>query len=77
MKIIYKAKSLSATNYRGRRIKLTNVDTQESITLDWNYEKYFGEQVMSSIMDLHEGAKFDTQFSDGDNNYYIFKSKNQ
>jgi histone deacetylase complex regulatory component SIN3 len=75
MKIIYKAKALGATNHRGSRIKLTNVETQESKTIDWDYAKYFNEQVISHVTEKLHYAKYKMYFTDKDTNYFIFEGE--
>ena len=75
MKIIYKAKALGATNHKGFRIKVTNMMTQESKILDKDYSINFSSQVIKYVTEMRHYAKFEHDFVDGDNFYFIFEGE--
>lgn len=72
---IYKAKYLPATNTKGARIKLTNLNTNKSIVHPYDYRfNNVHEQAINKIENLLTYLKVKDYFFDGVNCYLIAKN---
>lgn len=76
MNKIYKIKTLAPTNYKGTRIKITNLNNKNNITIPYNY-KYNNSLDMARnyIENNIIYLKPDFHFYDKDILYIVYKTK--